>query len=579
MALQTTTSGTPTGWAADARYQNYLAAQQIAGRPYQPYTGNMLAGWDQGQQQGYNAILNGGGIGQAAQAQAQQAALSAAQAGPQQVSAPGYDPFMAGVMNTPAASAGQATSWGVTNTHGHTAGPAATMNAASAGPASQMTAAQANLAQMQAAQMDRGTVRDIAAKNFLNYDINKYMNPYIGTVVNNSLKDLSRQNDIVNNTTNARAAAAGAFGGSRQAVANTLNNENYLRESGSLSGKLRAQGYDTASGLIMQDANRDLTAQQSNQQMDWNVGSLNTNNQQQAGMQNMLASNAMSQYNAGNRQAASQWNAGANNQMAQYNAGNLQQAGQLNQAALNNMAQYNTSNLQAANAATAAAHNAAAAQQAMNANQMAQFNAGNQQQANMATAQAHNAALANQAAARNAAGQFNADLGLRAGLANQSAYQNNINSRLTAANALNGMGMDEQTRAFNAANAAYRMGQNRTDFDQQVLNDQYRQWREQQDYPRNQLDYLNSALGNYSTGTTRTDPYYANTAANVLAGGIGAGQIASQLPQTINGLKSGYDFLSGMGWGDLSIPGYSNVPSALADTSNLGFNLLDDLPW
>jgi hypothetical protein len=518
MALSTTTK-TPTGWAADAAFQNYQQAKQIAGKPYAPYPGTMLAGWDPGQAQGYNAILNGGGIGQAAQAQAQQAALSAAQAGAGQVAATGYDPAMQGVMNTPAASAGNAASWGVTNTRGHTAGPAAGM-----------TAAQGSLAQMGAAQMDRGSVRDIAAKNFLNYDVNKYMNPYIGAVVNNSLADLSRQNDIVNNTTNARAAAAGAFGGSRQAVANTLNNENFIRESGALSGRLRHQGYDTASGLIMQDANRDLTAQQSNQQMDYNVGSLNTNNAQQAGMQNMLASNAMSQYNAGNRQAASQYNAGAQNQMAQYN----------------------TSNLQQADAATAAAHNAAAAQQAMNANQMAQYNASNAQQANMATSAAHNAALANQAAARNAAGQFNADLGLRAQLANQSAWQNNINSRITAANALNGMGMDEQTRAFNAAQAQYNMGRNRQASDQLGLDEQYRQWAAAQGHDRTQLAYLQAALSGAPMGEMTVAPgQSSNRAANVLSGALGG----AQLGYGLSGGLTGWTGLAGAAGGLLGLFG------------------------
>lgn len=518
MALSTTTK-TPTGWAADAAFQNYQQAQQIAGRPYQPYTGNMLAGWNQGQQQGYNAILNGGGIGQAAQAQGQQAALAAAQAGPMQVQGRGYAPAMQGVMNTAAASAGRATPWTVSNTA-----------AANAGPAAQMNAEQSALAQMQAASMDRGSVRDIVAKAFTDYDVNKYMNPYIGTVVNNSLADLSRQNDIVNNTTNARAQAAGAFGGSRQAVANTLNNENFIRESGNLSGKLRHQGYDLASGLIMKDADRDFSAQQSNQQMDWNVGSLNTSNQQAAGLQNMLAANSMGQFNAGNRQAANQWNAGAQNQMSQYNATNQQQA-------------YRD---------TAAAHNAAATQQAMNANQMAQYNADNQQSAYNATAQAHNAALANQANAANRALEFGADVDLRAQGLNQVAHQDNINSRITAANALNGMGMDEQTRAFNAANAQYRMGENRTAFDQRALDEQYRRWAEAQGYDRNQLAYLQSALGGYSSGTAETSPYYNNTAANVLAGGIGAGQLLANAPQMISGGKALLDALPDWGtpgWG------------------------------
>lgn len=520
MALSTTTK-TPTGWAADAAYANYQQAQQIAAKPFQPYPGNMLAGWDQGQQQGYNAILNGGGIGQGAQAQAQHAALLAAQAGAQQVQGRGYSPAMQGVMNTAAANAGAATPWTVTNTSAANAGsavPWAVTNtaAASAGPAQQM----------QAASMERGSVRDIVAKAFTDYDVNKYMNPYINTVVNNSLADLSRQNDIVNNQTNARAAAAGAFGGSRQAVANTLNNENFIRESGNLSGRLRHQGYDTASGLIMQDANRDFSAQQSNQQMDWNVGSLNTSNAQQAGLQNMLAGNQMAQYNAGNQQQANMATSAAHNSAAAQQAMNA-----------NQMAQYNASNQQQALRDTAAAHNAAAAQQAMNANQMAQYNAGNQQSAYNATAQAHNAALANQAAALNRAGEFGADVDLRGQLANQSAHQNNINSRITAANALNGMGMDEQTRAFNAANAAYRMGENRQTADQRALDEQYRQWAAAQGHDRNQLAYLQQALGGYSSGTAETSPYYNNTAANVLAGGIGAGQLLANAPQMISGAK------------------------------------------
>lgn len=536
MALQVTTEGTPTGWAADARYQNYLAAQQIAGKPHTPYSGNMLAPWNQGQAQGYNGILNGGGIGQGAQAQGQHAALSAAQAGAQQVQGRGYAPVNQGVMNTPWASAG--------NAH---LGQAFNTAAASAGPAARMQAAQGDLAQMRAAQMDRGSVRDVTAKNFLNYDVNKYMNPYINTVVNNSLKDLSRQNDIVNNQTNARAAAAGAFGGSRQAVANTLNNENFIRESGNLSGKLRHQGYDTASGLIMQDANRDLTAQQSNQQMDYNVGSLNTNNSQQAGMQNMLAANNMSQYNAGNRQAASQWNAGAQNSMSQYNASNQQQA-------------YRD---------TAAAHNARESANADAINRRAEYNTGNQQRGYELTSQAHNTALANQANAANRAAEFGADSDLRAQAFNQAAWQNNINSRITAGNALNGMGMDEQTRAFTALDAQYRMGQNRTDFDQLALNDQYRRYAEAQDYPRNQLNYLQNMLGNYNTGTSSTTPYHNNTAANVAAGVGGGIQMAGQLPQAINGLRSGYQFLNGM------LPsGASSLPSTIADTGAMS---ADDL--
>ena len=542
MALSTTTT-TPTGWAADARYQNYLAAQQIAGKPHTPYTGNMLAGPNPNQMAGYAQLANGQNFGGAAMQSATNAAQNAANFQGVGVSAPSYAPTMQGVMNTGAASAGPATSWNVTNTA-----------AASAGNAAHMTAAQAQLAQMQAAQMSRGSVRDVTAKNFLNYDINKYLNPHTNTVVNNALGDLSRQNAIVNNTTNARAQAAGAFGGSRQAVANNLNNESYLRESGNLSGTLRQQGYDTAAGLIMKDADRDLSGQQSNQAMDFNVGSLNTNMRQQAGLQNMLASNNMSQYNASNRQNASQWNAGATNQQNQYNAGLTQRA----------------------NEATSNAHNAAATQQAMNANQMAQYNAGLVQRAHEATSNAHNVALANQANATNRAGEFNADLNLRAQGLNQAASQNAINSSLTAANYLNGFGLDQQRWNTNNASGQLTAGNAMQQQEQARLNDVYARWQQEQDHARNQLNYLNNSLGNYSTGTAQNSPYYANTAANALAGGIGGAQLAGMLPSAIGGLSSGYNALSGMfGSGGLT----ENVGSYIADNSDLAFDLGGGLPW
>lgn len=490
MALSTTTT-TPTGWAASAQYDNYLKAQQIAGRPYTPYTGNMLAGANPNQQAGYAAQSNLGQYGQGAMTAAQQAAQGAAGYMGQSV---GSSPQQAALMSAANAGAGATMAAG-------NAGPAALATAANAGNASL-----AQLAQMQAAQMSRGDVRDVTSKNFTDYDINAYMNPYINTVVNNGLADLSRQNDIVNNTTNARAAAAGAFGGSRQAVANTLNNENYLRESGNLSGNLRNQGFNAASGLIMQDANRDLQGQGMNQQMDFNVGSLNTNNQQQANQQNMLASNQTSQFNAG-----------AQNNMSQYNAGLQQQTGLANQSALNNMAQYNTSNWQQAQQANQAA-----------ANQFSLANANNWQAAQ----------AANQAALNNM-NQYNSDLDLRAQLANQSAAQNAVNTRLSGANALNGMGLDQQQFANNAANGQIAAGNAMQQQEQAQLTNQYNQWLASQGYDQQQLDYLRSVLGNYSSGNSSSTPYYSNTGAQVAAGLLGGAQIGAGI------LKNGSEIVSG----------------------------------
>ena len=123
MALQVT-STTPTGWAADAAKSNWQFAQGIANKPYQPYTGNMLAGWTPGQATGYNTVMNGAGVGQGAMQAGQDAAQGAAAFQGQQVQPGGYAPAMQGVMNTAAASAGPATSWGVTNAAAANAGKA-----------------------------------------------------------------------------------------------------------------------------------------------------------------------------------------------------------------------------------------------------------------------------------------------------------------------------------------------------------------------------------------------------------------------------------------------------------------------
>lgn len=537
MALSTTTT-TPTGWAADAAYANYQKAQQIAGRPYTPYTGNMLAGANPNQIAGYSGLSTLGQYGQGALGAGQAAAQAASGYQAPQVAAGWAATPQGTAMNTGAASAGPAA-----------LGQAFGTAAASAGPAAQMTAAQAELAQMQAAQMNRGVVRDVASKNFTDYDINQYLNPYTNTVVNNAMADLSRQNDITNNATNARAAAAGAFGGSRQAVANTLNNENYLRESGNLSGNLRNQAFNTAAGLIQQDAGRDLTAQGMNQTMDWNVGSLNTNNQQQASLQNMLQANNMSQFNAGNRQAASQYNAGNRQQMAQYNASNQQSAYNQTADALNARETVNQNAL----------------------NNMAQYNAGNQQSAYNSTAAAHNAMTQANMSAQQSANQYNADLALRAQLANQSAGQNAINTNLSAANALNGMGLDQQRWALNNANGQLTAGNAMQQQEQAALTNQYNQWLESQGYDRNQLDYLRGVLGNYSSGSANSSPYYANTAANVLAGGLGTAQLASMLPSAISGATAGYNALSGL-WS-----GASQMPNSVLDAGAMSAgDLLSD---
>lgn len=72
--------------------------------------------------------------------------------------------------------------------------------------------------------------------------VNQYMNPYLEQSLQPQLDLMAQQNDIANQKANSQAAQAGAYGGSRQAVVNNLNNQSNTLAQANLIG----QGYNTA---------------------------------------------------------------------------------------------------------------------------------------------------------------------------------------------------------------------------------------------------------------------------------------------------------------------------------------------
>lgn len=118
------------------------------------------------------------------------------------------------------------------------------------------------------AQIDPSKIRDVAYKNFTDYDIQKYLNPYTQSVVDTSLADVQRNADIAALQRSSMAAKAGAFGGSRHGVLDALASGETLREMGGLSSKLHSDAFNAASALIHGDQTGDLSAQQSNQNAD-----------------------------------------------------------------------------------------------------------------------------------------------------------------------------------------------------------------------------------------------------------------------------------------------------------------------
>jgi hypothetical protein len=97
---------------------------------------------------------------------------------------------------------------------------------------------------------------------FLNGNVSAYMNPYIDNVESRAIDNagIAFKNNL--NTIGDSAISAGAFGGSRHGVAEGVAAAENARGIGDMSAQLRAQGFDTASGLLENDLNRDLQGQQ-----------------------------------------------------------------------------------------------------------------------------------------------------------------------------------------------------------------------------------------------------------------------------------------------------------------------------
>jgi hypothetical protein len=161
----------------------------------------------------------------------------------------------------------------------------------------------------------------------------QYMNPYGDEVVNRSLSDIERARQDAANATRSQAAAAGAFGGSRSGVAESLTNRDFGNTAASTAANLRHQGFNTALGFNQADQNRELQAGGMNQGANLQAGMANQQASLQAGMfgqQNQLQA-ALANQNADLTAQRSNQQAGM--QGSQFNAGQLQQAGLANQQA------------------------------------------------------------------------------------------------------------------------------------------------------------------------------------------------------------------------------------------------------
>lgn len=117
--------------------------------------------------------------------------------------------------------------------------------------------------------------------------IAKQMNPFISGVVDPTLDALRRDKNASAAEIGARSAAAGAFGGSREALQRGLLDRSSAETASQTVAQLMAQGYDRATATAQAEAEM------------W----------QQASLQNANNSTATSQFNTGAANSTSQFNA------------------------------------------------------------------------------------------------------------------------------------------------------------------------------------------------------------------------------------------------------------------------------
>lgn len=127
------------------------------------------------------------------------------------------------------------------------------------GPGQQATTKATELAMLEAGY----TPQQIQAMTGAQF-MGAYQNPYEQQVVQGALADIERQRQISQQAQQARASAARAFGGSRQAVAEAIANEDYMRQAANTAAQLRSAGFTTAAGLGQTDAARAMEAARAN---------------------------------------------------------------------------------------------------------------------------------------------------------------------------------------------------------------------------------------------------------------------------------------------------------------------------
>ena len=392
------------------------------------------------------------------------------------------------------------------------------------GPAQQVNAQNVNAQNINAAQM--GPAERVRTQSFAQPGAaDAYMSPYMQSVVDIQKREAARQSGIQGTQQQAQAAQAGAFGGARDAIQRAERERNLGQQMGDIQAQGSQAAYQQAQQQFNAEQQARLAAQQSNQQAGLTVGMQNLSAQQQANVQNAANQLQASGMNAQQAMQAALANQQAGLTVGQQNLGanlGVQQLGaqtglQTSLANLSAQQQANVQN-QAAQLQTQGM-NAQQALQAAMANQQTQSQYGLQQgQLNQQTN------LANQAA-QNQAGQFNAGQNLQAAslgaqygqAANQLNEQSNqfgaglglqgLQAGMQGMSNLGAVGQNIYGQQANALGIQNAFGGQQQQQTQNVMNQQYQDFLNQENAPYKQLNFMADMINRAPTTTLGSSMY------------------------------------------------------------------------
>ena len=109
--------------------------------------------------------------------------------------------------------------------------------------------------------------------NFDPTSYQQYMDPFMNDVIQQQYQDIARQGDMQRGQLGANAVASGAFGGSRQAVAEQELNRNVMDQQARTGSQLRSQGFQQAQSTAMQAAQQQAAQQLRQAQLTGQLGS------------------------------------------------------------------------------------------------------------------------------------------------------------------------------------------------------------------------------------------------------------------------------------------------------------------